>query len=75
MHLPSDPRLAWAGAIIQVGFKEMQGTQCGHNSSHPWAIVYVRPGALGQVRHRCKSLSYVAEYLVKFVENNVPINQ
>ena len=27
----------------------------------PWAIIYVRPGALGQIWHQCKSLSYVAE--------------
>ena len=29
----------------------------------PWAIIYVGPGAFGQVRHRYKSLSYIAEYL------------
>ena len=28
-----------------------------------WAIISIRPGALGQIRHQCKSLSYAAEYL------------
>ena len=58
VYLPSDPR-----AIIPVGFEEMQGPKCGHHLTHPWTIIYVRPGALGWVRHQCKSLSYVAEYL------------
>ena len=39
----------------------MPGPKCGHYSSHPWAIIYVRPGALGEIRHQRKSLSYVAE--------------
>ena len=52
------------GAIIQVGFERMsEGQNVGTIRVTPWAIIYVRPGALGQILHQCKSLSYVAEYV------------
>ena len=41
----------------------MLGPKCGHHSSHAWAFIYLRPGALGQIRHQCTSLSYIAEYV------------
>ena len=51
------------GAIIQVRFERMSGGQnVGTIRVTPWATIYVRPGALGQILHQCKSLSYVAEY-------------
>ena len=55
--------MAWGGAIIRVEFEQMLGPKCGHYSSHPWAIIYVRPRALGQVNHQYKSLFYEAEYV------------
>ena len=51
--------MAWGGAIIPVGVEKMQGQICGHYSSHPQGIIYVKSGTLGQVSHQCKSLSYV----------------
>ena len=51
------------GAIIRVGFEEMQEQKCGHYSSHHSDHYLCQAWALGQVRHQCKSLSYVAEYL------------
>ena len=50
--------------MIRVGFERMSGGQTvGTIRVTPCAIIYVRPGALGQILHRCKSLSYVAEYV------------
>ena len=63
MYLPSDPRLEWPGEGSLFELNLMLEPKCGHHSSHPWAIIYVRPGSLGQVRHQCKSLSYAAEYV------------
>ena len=59
VYLLSDPRLEWpeAGPLFELNLN--LGTKCGHYSSHPWAIIYVRSGALGPVRQQCKSLSYV----------------
>ena len=52
------------GAIIRIGFERMSGGQnVGTIRVTPWAIIYVRPGALGQILHRFKSLSYVNEYV------------
>ena len=52
------------GAIIQVGFEQMSlGQNVGTSQVTPWVIIYVRPRALGQILHQCKSLSYVAEYV------------
>ena len=35
--------MAWGGVIIL-------GSKCVHYSSHPWAIIYVKPGVPGQVK-------------------------
>ena len=77
MYLPSDPRLEWPGEgqLFELDLNKCWSQNVGHVRVTPWAIIYVRPGALGQVRHWCRSLSYVAEYLYQLVENNVPINQ
>ena len=65
VYLLSDRRLEWFGrAIIRVGLERMSGDQnVGTIRVTHWAIIYVRPGALGQILHQCKSLSYVAEYV------------
>ena len=39
------------------------GQNMGTIQVTPWTNVYVRPGALGQIWHWCKSLSNVAENL------------
>ena len=64
VYLPSDPRLEWPGEgpLFEFNLNKCWA-KCRHYSSHPWAIIYVTPVALGQVRHQCKSLSYVAEYV------------
>ena len=66
MYLPSDSRLDLPreGTLFELDFKKWSEgrAKCGHYSSHLWAIIYVRPGALGQIWHWCKSLSNVAEY-------------
>ena len=65
VYLPSDPRLEWPGEgpLFELDFKKCMDQNVGTIRVTPWAIIYVRPAALGQVKHRCKSLSYVAEYL------------
>ena len=65
MYLRSDPRLEeWPGEgpLFELDLNKCRGQNVGTIQVTPWAIIYVRPGALGQIRHRCKS-SYVAEYL------------
>ena len=64
MYLPSDQRLEWPGdgPLFEVNLNKCWGQNVDY-SSHPWAIIYVRSGALRQVMHQCKSLSYVAEYV------------
>ena len=52
-----------------------RGAKCGHYSSHPRAIIYIRSEALGQIWHCCKSLLNVAEYFYQICQDNVPINQ
>ena len=75
MYTPSNTWLEWLGEGLLYKLVSPRGPNCGyysghfraiikfntceHISSHPWAIIYVRPGTLGQVRHQCKSLSYV----------------
>ena len=62
MYLPSDPRLEWSGR--------------GHHSSHPWAIIYVRPGAPFQVKGTSVNLYHMQlNMFIKFIENTLPINQ
>ena len=65
MYLPSDPRLQWAGEgpLFELNLNKCWGQNVGTTRVTPGAIIYVRPGALGQLRHQCKSLSYVAEYI------------
>ena len=65
VYLPSDPRLEWPEEepLFELDLNKCRGQNVGTIRLTPWAIIYVRPGALGQIRHRCKSLSYVAEYL------------
>ena len=65
MYLSSDPRLEWPGEgpLFELDLKKCRGQNVGTTGVTNWAVIYVRPGALGQVRHQCKSLSYVAEYL------------
>ena len=65
VHLPFDLILEWPGKgpLFQVDWKKCRGQNVSTIRVTPWAIIYVRPGTLGQVRHRCKSLSYVVEYL------------
>ena len=64
VYHPSDPRLEWPGEgpLFKFNLKNA-GPKCRHYSGHPWAIIYVTSVALDQVRHQCKSLSYVAEYV------------
>ena len=65
VYLPSDPILEWPaeGPLFQLDLKKFKGQNVCTIRVTPWAIIYVRSGALGQVGHQCKSLSYVAEYL------------
>ena len=49
--------MTWGGAIIRVGFEEMQGPKCGHYSLGHYLFQAWGPW------HQCKSLSYVAEYV------------
>ena len=64
-HLPSDLTLEWPGEgpLFQLDLKKCRGQNVSTIRVIPWAIIYVRPGTLGQVRHQCRSLSYVVEYL------------
>ena len=64
MYLPSDPRLEWPGEgpLFEFNLNKCWGQNVG--------TVRVTPGLLlcqacgpWSVRHLCKSLSYVAEYL------------
>ena len=63
MYLPSDPRLEWPGEGPLFEFN------LNNAGAKMWALFksplghYVRPAALGQIRHQCKSLSDVAEYV------------
>ena len=61
VHLPSDLILEWPGKgpLFQLDLKKCRGQNVGTIPVIPRAIIYVRPGALDQVRHQCKSLSYV----------------
>ena len=65
VHLPSDLILKWHGErpLFQLDLKKCRGQNVSTIRVTPWAIIYVRPGSLGQVRHQCKSLSYAVEYL------------
>ena len=63
LHFTQDWSGPWRDHYSSWTQINTRGPKCGHYSSHPWAIIYVKPGALGQVRHQCKSLSYVAEYV------------
>ena len=65
VYLPSDPILEWPveGPLFQLDLKKCRGQNVCTIRVTPWAIIYVRSEALGQVRYQCKSLSYVAEYL------------
>ena len=60
VYLPSDPRLEWHGEgplLFELNLNKCWGQNV--------VTIQITPGleALGQVRHQCKSLSYVAEYL------------
>ena len=67
--------MAGGGAIIRVQFELMLEPKYGHYSNRPWAIIYVRPVALGQVRRSVNYYHMQLNMFNKFVENNVPINQ
>ena len=65
VYLRSEKILEWPGEgpLFQLDLKKCRGQNVGTILVTLWAIIYVRPGALDQVRHRCKSLSYEAESL------------
>ena len=57
MYTSSDTRLEWPreGPLFQLDLKKCRGQNVDTIRVTPWAIIYVKSGALGQVRHRCKS--------------------
>ena len=70
VYLPSDPRLEWPGErpLFELNLNKCQGqnvgtirvtSKCGRYSGYYLCQAW----ALGQIRHQCKSLSYVAEYV------------
>ena len=65
-YLPSDSRLEWPGEglLFELDLNKWRGggQNVGTIRVTPWAIIYVIPGALGQIWHQCESLSYAAEY-------------
>ena len=61
VHLPSYLILEWPGEgpLFQLELKKFRGQYVGTIRVIPWAIIYVKSGAIGQVSHQWKSLSYV----------------
>ena len=60
VYFPSDPRLEWPweGPLFELNLNKCWGQNVG--------TIRVTTGPLftsGQVRHQCKSLSYVVEYV------------
>ena len=65
VYLSSDARLEWPGEgpLFELNLNECQDQNMGTIRVTPELLFMLGLRPLDQIRHKCKSLSYVAEYV------------